>query len=223
MVERIIVGALNTNAYIYSEWKKECLLIDPGGDLEQLLQRMAIKNLKPLGIVCTHGHLDHVASAYALQRHFAEQELTIPVAIHAQDAHYLGENAPASHRASFKEIGVDIDDVLMGTQALFPAPDFILEDGDTVFDSTLSVIHTPVHTPGSVCLYSEAHGILLSGDTLFFEGVGRTDLSEGNNETILNSIRERLFVLPPETRVFPGHGPSTTIEREIRNNPFVQA
>ena len=222
MVERIIVGALNTNAYIYSEWKKECLLVDPGGDIEQLLARMSIKNLKPLGIVCTHGHLDHVAAAYELQRHFGEKGIAVQVAIHEQDAHYLGSEGPRSHRASFDQIGVNIEDVLMGTDPLFPAPDQVLADGDRVLDSSLTVIHTPGHTPGSICLYSEAHGILFSGDTLFFEGVGRTDLLEGDDQAILSSIRERLFVLPPETRVFPGHGPSTSIEREIRNNPYVR-
>ena len=222
MVERIIVGALSTNAYIYSEWKKECLLIDPGGNLEELLAQMAIKNLKPLGIVCTHGHLDHVASAYELQRHFRDLETEVPVAIHEADAHYLGSKAEGSHQASFDQIGVDIQDVLDGAAALFPEPDLILKDGDPVFESSLVTIHTPGHTPGSICLYSEAQGVLFSGDTLFFEGIGRTDLKEGDNEAILASVRHRLFVLPPETRVFPGHGPNTTIEREIRNNPYVR-
>lgn len=222
MLERIIVGSLSTNAYIYSEWKKECLLIDPGGDLEQLLERMAIKNLKPLGIVCTHGHLDHIAGALAVQTHFAEKGLTVPVAIHPDDAHYLGKGAGAAHKASFKEIGVDIDEVIDGSNPGFPAADTMIKDEETVFDSSLTVIHTPGHTPGSICLYSESQGILFSGDTLFFEGVGRTDLKEGDDTAILTSIKERLFVLPPETRVFPGHGPNTTIEREIRNNPYVR-
>lgn len=222
MLERIIVGSLSTNAYIYSEWKKECLLIDPGGDMEQLLDRMAIKNLKPLGIVCTHGHLDHIAGALAVQTHFAEKGLVVPVAIHPDDAHYLGSGAAAAHQASFNEIGVDIGDVIDSANSAFPAADAMITDGEIVFDSSLTVIHTPGHTPGSICLYSESQGILFSGDTLFFEGIGRTDLKEGDDEAILASIKERLFVLPPETRVFPGHGPNTSIEREIRNNPYVR-
>ncbi|WP_319558797.1 MBL fold metallo-hydrolase [Marispirochaeta sp.] len=222
MVERIIVGSLSTNAYIYSEWKKECLLIDPGGDMEELLAHMTIKNLKPLGIICTHGHLDHVAGVYELQRHFRDKDVEIPVAIHTADAHYLGKNASESHRISFEQIGIDLKTILMDYDLFFPEPDIILNDGDTVLNSSLKVIHTPGHTPGSICLYSESQSILFSGDTLFFEGVGRTDLMEGDGEAILKSIRERLFVLPQETRVFPGHGPNTSIEREIKNNPFMQ-
>ncbi len=221
MVERIIVGPLSSNAYIYSEWKKECLLIDPGGDMEELLSHMAIKNLKPLGIICTHGHLDHVAGAYELQRHFRDRDLEVPVAIHSADAHYLGKNAAESHRISFEQIGLDLKSVLMDYDLLFPEPEVILEDGDSVLDSSLLVLHTPGHTPGSICLYSEAQGILFSGDTLFFEGIGRTDLMEGDGEALLKSIREKLLVLPHTTMVFPGHGPNTSIEREIKNNPFL--
>ncbi len=221
MVERIIVGSLSTNAYIYSEWKKECLIVDPGGSMEQILSQMAIKNFIPLGIVCTHGHLDHIAAAYDLQNHFRDREIEVPIAIHEDDAHYLGAGADKRHRESFRELGINMDAVLDGEVPLFPEPDIILNDGAQIFNSGLVAIHTPGHTPGSICLYSETHGILFSGDTLFFEGIGRTDLSDGDGEAIISSIKEKLLGLPDETRVFPGHGPSTTIEREKRNNPFI--
>ena len=221
MVERIIVGSLSTNAYIYSEWKKECLIVDPGGDAEQILSRMSIKNITPLGIICTHGHLDHIAAAYELQSYYRDKDIQVPIAIHEADARYLGHGADNTHRASFSGLGINMEDILGGTMPLFPEPDIILKDGNRVMDSGLITIHTPGHTAGSICFYSEPHGILFSGDTLFFEGVGRTDLSDGDGDAILKSIRERLFSLPEETRVFPGHGPNTTIEREMKNNPFI--
>jgi glyoxylase-like metal-dependent hydrolase (beta-lactamase superfamily II) len=91
-----------------------------------------------------------------------------------------------------------------------------------VFESDLRVIHTPGHTKGSISLYSLSQGVLFSGDTLFFEGIGRTDTRDGDAKAILSSIQKKLITLPPETRVFPGHGPFTTIEREIKNNPYIR-
>ena len=220
MVERVVVGPMHTNSYIYSEWKKECVLVDPGAESELLLQHLTLINMKPRGIVLTHGHIDHVSAAMAVQRHYRDLGLTIKIAIHAADAKYLGENAGAAHTASFGDnegsgfapFDSEID--------YLPEPDIIVSDGDTLFDADLRIIHTPGHTPGSVCVYSESQGLVFSGDTLMFEDVGRTDLPEGDGEVILKSIRENIFVLPEETRICPGHGPFTTVEREIRHNPY---
>ena len=212
---------MSTNSYIYSEWRKECIIIDPGGDYQKIISHMAIKNLKPRGIVCTHGHLDHISAAGAIQRHFKDEELHIPVAVHEKDKGYLGPRAAKAHEKSFNGLSIDADEIFSIFGDDFPNPDVILEEGDTVFESTLQVIHTPGHTQGSICLYSESLGILFSGDTLFFEGVGRTDLHKGDSKALLKSIREKLFILPEETRIFPGHGPNTTLEREIKNNPYV--
>ncbi|MBN2510174.1 MAG: MBL fold metallo-hydrolase [Spirochaetales bacterium] len=221
MVERIVVGQMSTNSYIYSEWRKECIVIDPGGDFEKILSHMAIKNLKPRGIVCTHGHLDHISAAGAIARHYESEELHVPVAIHEKDREYLGKKAEKAHLKSFSGLTSGPEEIFSVFGDDFANADIILEEGDTVFDSTLTVIHTPGHTQGSICLYSESMGVLFSGDTLFFEGVGRTDLHKGDSRALLKSIREKLFTLPEETRVFPGHGPNTTLEREIKNNPFV--
>jgi glyoxylase-like metal-dependent hydrolase (beta-lactamase superfamily II) len=103
-----------------------------------------------------------------------------------------------------------------------PEPDLILEEGHKVLGTGLIVLETPGHTKGSVCLYSEKDALLFSGDTLFFMGVGRTDLPGSSEKSLLDSIRAKLLVLPPETRVFPGHGLDTTIEREIKGNPFIR-
>ena len=103
-----------------------------------------------------------------------------------------------------------------------PAADTILQEHDSVFDSDLTVIHTPGHTRGSICLYSEKKNILFTGDTLFCEGIGRSDLPGGDAKTLTSSILKKLYTLPPETRIFPGHGPQSTLEREMNYNPFVR-
>lgn len=221
MVERIIVGPMNTNAYIFSEWKKECIVVDPGGDIETLISHIGIKSMKPRGILLTHGHIDHIAACAGLVTYFADQELNLPIAIHEADAHFLGPDALNAHRDCISDLG-DIDDDLFET--LFkpiPSADLFLKEGDAPFESSLVTIHTPGHTPGSVCFYSENQGFLLSGDTLFFEGIGRTDLSGGDTGQLIGSIKKKLLELPEETRVFPGHGPFTTIERESDHNPFL--
>ena len=113
-----------------------------------------------------------------------------------------------------------------GTRAFYrmlervPPVESNLAEGMTVEESDLQVIHTPGHTPGSVSFYSESLGMVFSGDTLFFKAVGRTDFKNSDKATLERSIRERLFALPPETRLFPGHGPNSTIEREKANNHF---
>ena len=220
MVERVVVGPMHTNSYIYSEWKKECVLIDPGAESDLLLQHLALINMKPRGIILTHGHIDHVSAALSVKKHYRELNLIIEIAIHADDTKYLGENAGKAHSASFgasdgsgyAPFDAEID--------YLPEPDIIMSDGDKIFDADLRIIHTPGHTPGSVCVYSESQALIFSGDTLMFEDVGRTDLPEGDSDTILRSIRENIFILPEETRVCPGHGPFTTLEREIRHNPY---
>jgi glyoxylase-like metal-dependent hydrolase (beta-lactamase superfamily II) len=118
-------------------------------------------------------------------------------------------------------LGVEFHSLFHGFLQNLPQYDYLLEEGDTILDTDLTVIHTPGHTPGGISIYSESDLILFSGDTLFFEGVGRTDLPGGNTDLLLQSIREKLFSLPEDTRVFPGHGPYTTIEREKNHNPFL--
>ncbi|RKX78613.1 MAG: MBL fold metallo-hydrolase [Spirochaetes bacterium] len=221
MIERIIVGLMYTNAYIFSFSKKECIVLDPGGDTDEIIERLNRKNLTPVGIVCTHGHLDHIGGVGQLKKHFMESGHNIKVAIHEADKHFTGKKAERAHRKSFARLGVDNSDLIDNLLTPIPEPEILLKEGMTVFNTDLKVIHTPGHTPGSICLYSENQSLVFSGDTLFFEGVGRTDLPEGDHEALLRSIREKLFVLPELTRVFPGHGPDTTIEREIKHNPFI--
>ncbi|WP_026294866.1 MBL fold metallo-hydrolase [Sediminispirochaeta bajacaliforniensis] len=222
MVERIIVGRLNTNCYIYSRWKKECVIIDPGGDHEKIISHMVEKNLTPRGIILTHGHLDHVSALGKIIDYYVEQDIHLDIAAHEDDAIFFGSGAREIHEAAFQQMGIEGKTLFQELYKPIPDIDLFLEEGKSVFDCDLSVMHTPGHTKGSVCLYSEESDMLFSGDTLFFEGVGRTDLFGGDSQALFRSINEKLMPLPDRTRVFPGHGPLTTIERERGYNPYVQ-
>jgi len=154
----------------------------------------------------THGHIDHIGGLAEVKEGTGAE-----VVIHSEDAERLkgGESRTMSSLfgIAFKAT---------------PPADRLLEDGDSidVGDLHFQVIHTPGHSPGGICLFG--HGILLSGDTLFNSGIGRTDFPGCSYSQILNSINTRLLVLPEETKVYPGHGPETTIGSEAQSNPFLR-
>ena len=223
MVDRIVVGIFNTNSYLFSEWKKECIIIDPGGDSKNIISNMSQKNLVPRGIVCTHGHIDHIMAIRSIQKHFGSLGLTVPLAVHELDMQYFGPEAGKIHKESFNGISVNLMVELNMEINGIPLPDIILQEGDTLWGSDLTVIHTPGHSPGGISLYSESQNFLFSGDTLFFEGIGRTDLPGGDLEKLMDSIHRKLLTLPDVTRVFPGHGPFSSIEREREHNPFINS
>ena len=220
MVERVIVGPWKTNCYIYSSTKKECIIIDPGGDEVEIAARVDVLNMVPVGIALTHGHVDHVAALGRLREGYASRGYKLPIAINSGDRRFLGSGGLETHRESLEHLGLD-ELSFFGEDSLeLPKADVRLKDGDRVFNMELVVLETPGHTPGSVCFYAEKEGILFSGDTIFFDGVGRTDMPGGSEKKLRESIQGKIAVLPPETRVFSGHGPFTTVEREQRGNPF---
>ena len=220
MVERVVVGAWKTNCYIYSSTKKECIIIDPGGDEAEIATRVDVLNMVPVGIALTHGHVDHVAALARLVENYGRRGYTLPVAISPADKRFLGTGGMETHRESLEVLGLDEMSFFGVDPAELPKANVRLREGEKVFDMDLVVLETPGHTPGSVCFYAEKEGILFSGDTLFFDGVGRTDLPGGSDKKLRESIQKKISVLPPETRVFPGHGPFTTVEREKRGNAF---
>jgi len=221
MVDRIVVGVFNTNSFLFSEWKKECIIIDPGSDAAIIIANMSQKNLTPRGIVCTHGHIDHISAIREIQTHFAALDIDLPLAVHEKELHYFGPDAGKIHTKSISGISFELLVSLNIEIHSIPEVDIILAEGDTLFGSDLTVIHTPGHSPGGISLYSESQNFLFSGDTLFFEGVGRTDLPGGDMDILIKSINEKILNLPDETRVFPGHGPFSTIERERQHNPYL--
>lgn len=198
------VGHLGTNCYIVTcPETKQTAIIDPGGNAEEIIAYLNREQCNPVCIVNTHGHADHIAA-----NHKVQQATGAPVMIHEADAGML--TSSTLNLSAFIGAGFTSD----------PA-DRILKDKDTIQVGTLQfvVLHTPGHTPGGICLYSD--GILFSGDTLFQQSVGRTDFPGGSMGKLVSSIKNKLFVLPPETKVFPGHGPDTTIAWELSNNPFI--
>ena len=209
IIETFPVGPLTCNCTILGdEVTREAMVVDPGDNIPDILSRLQKHGLTLRQIVVTHAHIDHVGGAAQLRK------LTgAPVVMNQQDLGLLGM---MQMQAGW--LGVPTPEVA--------PPDASAEDGLTVGLTTLpaQVLHTPGHTPGSICLlfhFNDQH-LLLAGDTLFAGSIGRTDLPGGNGQQILRSLRERLLVLPDATRVLPGHGPETTIGEERQSNPFLQ-
>lgn len=207
-IDHLILGAFETNCYILrsAESAKDCLVIDTGLQDDQLVEFLKQHNLNPVAVVLTHGHPDHAAGVGALRESFPE----IKVYIHKLDAEML--------TAEQSNFGL----LMGGTSGTGPA-DIMIEDECVIeqADIKLQVLHTPGHTSGGICLYSEDEGVVFTDDTLFADSVGRTDLG-GNMAQLIKSIKEKLFTLPDDTKVYPGHGPVTTIAHEKTNNQFLQ-
>ena len=174
MVERIFVGPWKTNCYIYSSSKKECIIIDPGGDEDEIAARVDLLNMVPIGVALTHGHLDHLAALGRLKASYEGRGYKLPIAIHTSDRKFLGAGGREVHRQNLESLGMEMEDFFREDSPGLPKPDIKLQEGDRVFDMDIIVLETPGHTPGSICFYNEKEGILFSGDTLFFDGVGRT-------------------------------------------------
>jgi len=199
-IEGIVVGCIETNCWLVDDGQGGPLLvIDPGSEPKLVLE--AIGGREVSSIVLTHGHFDHAGAVGDVI-----SATGAPFAIHVDDA----KNVVSSLTNGGEEFAMPVST---------PAPDILLHEGDHVRAGSLDfvVIHVPGHTPGGIALYADGH--LFSGDTLFSGSVGRTDLPGGDGAAIKTSIA-RLAALPPETQVHPGHGPQTTISRELRVNPF---
>lgn len=202
--ETAIVGALETNCYlVYCPETLECAVVDPGAEAEKIFRLIAEKSLSPTILLNTHGHVDHIGANKDVKDKF-----NIPLSIHSSDSAML----ESVHQF---EIGF-----LIGAKAS-PSADNFLEDGDKIEigKSYLKVIHTPGHSQGSVSFLGD--GFILSGDTLFNGGVGRTDLPGGSWDILVSTIKNKILTMPEETTVLPGHGPPTTVGQEKEANPFI--
>ena len=208
MIHEILpVGALACNCSILGdETSREAIVVDPGDNIPQILARLAAHHLTLKQILITHAHIDHIAGAATLQ------SLTgAPILYNQADLPLV---AMMDIQAGW--LGISTPEV--------KPPDASLEDGASFGVSGIagSVLHTPGHTPGSLCLLIPAENLLLAGDTLFAGSIGRTDLPGGDTRTLLRSLHTHLLPLPDRTRVIPGHGPETTIAVEREHNPFLK-
>jgi len=207
-IKSFVFNELGVNSFVIYNQQKECILIDPGCNTSK--QQQKLKNffdgnqLRPVSIMLTHGHFDHVAGLA-----WAKSEFNCPLLMHKDDL-FLVENA--SQYASL--FGIDLEKP--------PLPDeFISEGSFALGDFEFTVLHVPGHSPGSICLFTEKGGFVVCGDVLFSGSIGRTDLAGGNHSLLIRGIREKLLTLPRDTVVWPGHGPATTIGAEYDTNPFL--
>ena len=205
--ETFPVGVLRCNCTILgNELTHEAVVVDPGDDIPRILALLARHSLVVRQILVTHAHIDHIAGAQQLK-----QITGAPVLYNQLDLPLV-----AMMDVQAQWLGMDKPEVL--------PPDDDLQHGKSAGIAGLAaqVLHTPGHTPGSICLHFPEHTLLLAGDTLFAGTVGRTDLPGGNAKSLIDSIRERLLTLPEATLVIPGHGGETTIAEEREFNPFVR-
>lgn len=203
-IGKMMIGSVQTNFYfVYREGSKEIICIDPADHGEQIYQKLTEEGFLIRAILLTHGHFDHIFGCNSLRK-------LSGVPVYA----YRGE------QKLLEDPSLNVSDQVRRPYTV--NADHYLEDGDMIeiADMKIELIATPGHTAGSCCFYIREAGLLISGDTLFEESVGRSDLPTGSGAELGRSVTEKLFILPDETKVYPGHGDSTTIGHEKQYNPF---
>jgi glyoxylase-like metal-dependent hydrolase (beta-lactamase superfamily II) len=208
-VKTFVFNAFQVNTYIVYAENSDCIIIDPACDnaneVSQLFNYIETENLHPILVVNTHAHVDHI-----LGNSDITEKLAIKLAAHPA-SRYFYLNA-----LSFAvSLGLKLDKVIY--------PDLELQDKDTIKlgDFDITILYTPGHADGSICLYSADGHFIISGDLIFYASIGRTDFPTGNFETLSKSIKEKIYTLPEDTIIYPGHGPTTSVGFEKYNNPFV--
>ncbi len=198
------VGSLATNCYVLADdITKEAVIIDPADNADGLMNEIDKKGYKLQKILLTHGHIDHILAADEIRK-----RLNIPIYAHEAE------------KVVLEDAQMNLSLMIFRKNITLKA-DVFVKEGDIInFGSNeLEVINIPGHTPGGICFYSKKDNILIAGDTLFYMSIGRTDFPGGNYNDLVNSINDKLFKLPENTKVFPGHGNSTDIGTEKKENP----
>lgn len=204
-IDTLPVGPIRANCYILSfPPSREAVVIDPGDDAERIFRKLEDLDLRVEYILLTHGHFDHCLGVEELRKKTGGK-----IGLHEKDLKlYKTGGGGASFGLSLPE---------------FPEPDMLISEGKDIplAGQMIQVLHTPGHTEGHVCFYIPGEHTLFTGDLLFASGVGRTDLPGGSMEALYSSLKDKVLSLPGDTKVYPGHGPATTIEREKHGNPWL--
>ena len=197
---------MQNSSLIWDDETKEAIIVDAGDEAQKLISYVEERNLKPVYLINTHCHIDHVGAVAELKEYFG-----IPFYCHKDEDFWLEQLEFQASRFGFSKAPET------------PEVDQFIDDRSvlTVGKYRFEVIHTPGHTPGGCCFYFETEKLLIAGDTLFAGSIGRTDFPRGSFDDLSSAIKTKLFILDPETVVYPGHGPTTTIGEERDTNPFV--
>jgi len=210
-INQITFNPFQENTFILWDETKECIIIDPGcyekNEKEYLSNFIESNNLKPVKLINTHCHIDHI-----LGNKFVSEKWNLELYMHKTDLPLLEGAGDIAKMYGFENY--------KGS----PHPKHFLEEGDVLEfgESKLKILFTPGHAPGHICLYNKEDKFIVAGDVLFNGGIGRTDLPGGDYDTLINSIKTKLLCLQDDTEVFCGHGPSTSIGKERLSNPFLQ-
>ncbi|MEY4594702.1 MAG: hypothetical protein RIQ47_1112 [Bacteroidota bacterium] len=208
-IKSFVFNPFEENTYVVSDDTGECIVVDPGcyapAEQTKLADYISKNNLKPVMLINTHAHLDHI-----LGNAFVASRWNLSPVLHADDLQLL-RAAPL------------YGDMWGIRPEASPDPERFLQEGDVVHfgNTTLQVLFVPGHCPGHIALYSESEQVVFSGDVLFKGSIGRTDLPGGNLDVLLESIHRKMLTLPEDTKVYSGHGPATTIRQERMSNPFL--
>ncbi len=206
-IDQLELGPIQTNCYIISDDQKNCLIFDPGEESAKIEALVKKKNLKPLAILLTHAHFDHIGAVDDIRERYS-----VPVYLHHLEKDWLSRPN------------------LNGSGKYAEVPDYRIKDADVLLtdEKTLQIdsfemdlFHTPGHSPGSVSYSFGKEGFAIVGDTIFRGSIGRTDLIEGSEKKLLQSIQESLLTLSEHMILYPGHGPETTPAQEKKSNPFL--
>jgi len=208
-VEKFVVNPLQENSFVVSDETGECIFIDPGfyydEEFDEIREYVASNHLRPVKITNTHCHFDHIMGVELIRNEF-----NIPFCAHPDDVFWVDKVVEQGQMFGFSLLPVR------------PADELLHENEPVRFGNTvLEIIHVPGHSPGHVVFYNAESEILIGGDVLFYGSIGRTDLPGGDYTTLISAIKNKLFPLPDQTKVYCGHGPETTLGFEKRTNPFL--